>query len=427
MAKHLERTMRKNILTAFVALFLCSAATGFNFAQDADSYDNLTFPEIKYDLPEVRSVLLENGIKIYSLPNSELPLFEIFVLFKFETKPRHSLVNALEQISAKKIGILEEKGGEISFESTENRILFSCSVLKEFSDEVLVLVEEILSNLPSATQWDDNFHNSRRQEPMKANTLADIEFDNRLFANETTKNDISKIQPEEVSKVVVGVSGQFDFKKIKASFNRCQNIPARNGKKKNENEFTRKYEGKTTVVHTAASLTTDYLRMGFLVPGINSKDHYALLVINEILNHSLLSELRIKRGLVYSVGSFYGSDERFGKIVISSRVHPRKRNQIIEIIKQLLFQSSGNVEAGLELAKSYLRSQFLWKVSSDAKLLEEILRLESLGLSYSYVAEYFENIERVSSTDVLNLFTKYLTDKNLVTVVLSSQKTISEK
>ncbi|MCG6964921.1 MAG: insulinase family protein [Chromatiaceae bacterium] len=124
-------------------------------------------------------------------------------------------------------------------------------------------------------------------------------------------------------------------------------------------------------------------------------DYYALYVGNHVLGGgSLVStlgeEVRNKRGLSYSVSSFFSPMQVEGPFLIVAQTKNAKADETLRVMRETLarFVSDGPSEQDLEAAKSNLIGGFPLRISSNGKIIEY---LAMMGF-YDYPLDYLETL-----------------------------------
>ena len=392
----------------------------------AQVYDYSSLKLDKPDLrfPVIKTEQLDNGIKLYYSDENSVPLFNIFILLKYPSTEQSKFTQLLQSRIAMnhdaRIDSLVMLGAEYTSSPIEGGLLLSWSILSEYSDILLELIKNTFTKItiPEYT----SLSSSDKKAPKRASEVADIEFDNRLFDVDSSAIKIDKMIRQDTIKIIVGITGIFNLDRAKAVLNNMRNAITYPANSEDEIIYSQKYAGIQTMVRTNSRLKTDYLRMGYLVPGIRDDNYFPLLIASEIIDHNLLYEIRMQKGLAYQINCNYLFNENIGKILISARIDPGKTEKVVENIDTLLSKiSKGKIDQeDLDIARSTLEFNFLRKIANTSLLLKEIMQFEAFDLPDNYVSEYFKRIEKTTVTDVQNILKSRLSPDNLVTVILSS-------
>ncbi len=166
-------------------------------------------------------------------------------------------------------------------------------------------------------------------------------------------------------------------------------------------------------------------------PGISREnpDFYALSVMNYILGGGgfasrLLEEVRDKRGLAYSVTSFFDPGKYPGSFqVILQTKNSSAQEAVSLVLKQLrLIREEPVSDKELEGAKKYLIGSFPLRIDTQAKLANFMLQEEYYGLGLDYPGRYPQLIGSVTKEDVLRVAKTYLHPDSYFMVVVADLK-----
>ncbi|MCM2251022.1 MAG: insulinase family protein [Ramlibacter sp.] len=164
-------------------------------------------------------------------------------------------------------------------------------------------------------------------------------------------------------------------------------------------------------------------------PGYKRKDpdFFALLVGNYILGGGgfvsrLSQEVREKRGLSYSVYSYFSPGLHAGAFTLGLQTRPDQAAQAVQVSREVLarFVAEGPTPAELKAAKDYLVGGFPLLLDSNRKLLENIANIAWHGLPLDYLDTWTRQVERVSVADVRAAFARKLQPDRMVTVTVGA-------
>ncbi len=139
-----------------------------------------------------------------------------------------------------------------------------------------------------------------------------------------------------------------------------------------------------------------------------SPDRYALLLLNILLGGNMSSrlfqEVREKRGLAYSIGSFSESNVDSGQVGIYTGVNPQKVQESIEVITDIVADFARGIlqEKDLERAKGFARANlYLSSENMDARMMRlaknELIFQQQISLSEIDAALVNVNVEEVNN------------------------------
>ena len=158
-------------------------------------------------------------------------------------------------------------------------------------------------------------------------------------------------------------------------------------------------------------------------------DFYALTVMNYILGGGgfsswLMQEIRNKRGLAYSVASFFNPGKYVGSFQIVLQTKNATAQEAISLsLKQMeRIRQERVAERELEGAQKYLIGSFPMRLDTQGKLANFLTQVEYYGLGLDYPDKYPSLIRAVTRDDVLRVAQKYLHPNNYILVVVANLK-----
>ena len=165
-------------------------------------------------------------------------------------------------------------------------------------------------------------------------------------------------------------------------------------------------------------------------PGFERRDpdFFALTVANHILGGGgftarLTEEVREKRGLTYSVYSYFAPGEHAGAFTIGLQTRPDQAQQALDLVREVLaqFVKDGPTEKELQAAKDNLIGGFALRVDSNKKLLDNVANIAWNGLPLDYLDTWTAQVQKLTLKDVRAAFAKVVKPRALATVVLGAQ------
>jgi zinc protease len=157
-------------------------------------------------------------------------------------------------------------------------------------------------------------------------------------------------------------------------------------------------------------------------------DFFPLIVGNHILGGGgftsrLTNEVREKRGLSYSVYSFFAPGLHAGAFQIGLTTRPDQADQAVAVAREVLqrFVREGPTEAELQAAKDNLVNGFALRIDSNRKLLDNVANIAWNGLPLNYLDDWTERVQRVSLADIQRAFSRVLQPERMATVVVGGR------
>jgi zinc protease len=166
-------------------------------------------------------------------------------------------------------------------------------------------------------------------------------------------------------------------------------------------------------------------------PGIkrNSPDYFALTVGNHILGGGgftarLTEEVREKRGLTYSVYSYFAPGLHAGAFAIGLQTRPDQAQQALTLVREVLakFVAEGPTEKELQAAKDNLIGGFALRLDSNRKLLDNVANIAWNKLPLDYLETWTAQVQQLSVADIRAAFARAVQPDRMVTVVLGGEE-----
>jgi zinc protease len=154
-------------------------------------------------------------------------------------------------------------------------------------------------------------------------------------------------------------------------------------------------------------------------------DFFTLTVGNYILGGGgfvsrLTEEVREKRGLSYSVYSYFAPGLHAGAFTLGLQTRPDQVEQAVKVSRDVLasFVAQGPTAKELKAAKDNLIGGFALRIDSNRKLLDNVANIAWNRLALDYLDTWTQQIERVTLADIRAAFARKLQPEKMVTVVV---------
>ncbi len=176
------------------------------------------------------------------------------------------------------------------------------------------------------------------------------------------------------------------------------------------------------IAHPASQ---SHILLGY--PGIKrgDADLFPLYVGNYILGGGgfvsrLTEEVREKRGLVYSVYSFFMPMAELGPFQIGLQTKKDQANAALKLVHETLdkFLKNGVTEKELIAAKANIIGGFPMRIDSNGKILDYLAVIGFYKLPLNYLDEYNKKVASVTTAQIKEAFNRRLKPANFVTVIV---------
>jgi zinc protease len=156
-------------------------------------------------------------------------------------------------------------------------------------------------------------------------------------------------------------------------------------------------------------------------------DYFPLLVGNYILGGGgfvsrLSEEVRQKRGLSYSVYSYFSPGLHAGAFTVGLQTRPDQAAQAVQVSRDVVrrFVAEGPTAAELKAAKDFMIGGFALRIDSNRKLLDNLANIAWYDLPLDYLDTWTKQVEKVTVADVKSAFARKLQPDRMVTVVVGA-------
>ena len=157
-------------------------------------------------------------------------------------------------------------------------------------------------------------------------------------------------------------------------------------------------------------------------------DYFALLVGNHVLGGGglvsiLFDEVREKRGLSYSVNSYFSPMTELGPFIASLQTDNSQQAEAIAVMREEIekFVLAGPDPAALDAAKQNLIGGFPLRIDSNKKIVEYLSMIGFYDLPLDYLETFPERVAAIDVAAVKDAFTRRLHPDKMVTVVVGKQ------
>ena len=181
------------------------------------------------------------------------------------------------------------------------------------------------------------------------------------------------------------------------------------------------------IAHPASQ---SHILLGY--PGIKrgDPDLFPLYLGNYVLGGGgfvsrLTEEVREKRGLVYSVYSYFMPMAEVGTFQIGLQTKKEQADEALKIVRATLadFLDKGVTDAELKAAKANVIGGFPMRIDSNSKILDYLAVIGFYKLPLNYLDEYNSKVAAVTAAQIKDAFNRRLKPENFVTVIVGAPNT----
>lgn len=152
----------------------------------------------------------------------------------------------------------------------------------------------------------------------------------------------------------------------------------------------------------------DFLASDFLGGGFTSR---------------LMREVRVKRGLTYSIGSFISTQKQYGRSGISTFTKNETIDRLINVIDETVtkIEKEGISDADLARSTESVVGAYPFKFENNNAFLGQLLLLDHIGRPYSDLFDFKEAVQKYNAKDVAKKITEVFSMKKQVIFVLGDK------
>lgn len=412
----------------------------------------------RFDLRDYEVKTLKNGLEVIMIKDESLPSFSLSLMLKSGSASDPNgksgltamVANLLEKGSAKRdatqiADAFGQIGSDFSASVAQDYIVFSAQSLSFQLDTLLNDFAEVLLRPAFSVQEMERLRALTLSKVKniydQPDDLADVAFNQFLYQSHPyakmqlgTVKDLQGLKRRDVIKhyfqqyrpnnAILAVVGRFDdsiFGKIEAKFGQWQSRPF---EPRPETPFP-EVKGLNLQIVDKSDLKQSQIIVGH--KGIQRKDtnFLVLRVANLILGGDLSSrlsvEVRVKRGLTYSISSRFEAKKDFGPFLVSTFTrHDKVGETVSEILRTLkVFRDNGVSEDELERVKALLRGQFPRTLETSEALAFNLSVLRLYGIPDSYLENYLDEIAKITKSQVDQAIQNYIRPEDIKVLVLS--------
>lgn len=183
----------------------------------------------------------------------------------------------------------------------------------------------------------------------------------------------------------------------------------------------------STPKRIAHPATQSHILLGMPSLSRGDPDFFALTVGNYVLGGGgfvsrLMNEVREKRGLAYSVYSYFMPLSEPGPFQLGLQTKKEQANEALKLVNSVVaeYVEKGPTAAELKAAKDNLAGGFALRIDNNRKILDNLSVIGFYKLPLDYLDRWVDNVERVSVADVKAAFARHVKPAQFATVVVGA-------
>ncbi|MBL0240780.1 MAG: insulinase family protein [Chloracidobacterium sp.] len=419
-------------------------------------------PEVK--VPAVWEQKLSNGMRVFGIENSEVPLAQFGIVIEGgllmedinKVGVANLMASMMTQGTARKTpqeleDAIQQLGAVINVSAGTEDIRVSVNTLAKNYTETLALVQEILLE----PRWDakefdltkQGVLSQIRQQQANPNEIAQNNFNLLIYGKDNIRSHNILGTAETVNSITIDDLKAFYAKNLSPSIARMNVVGALNkamvvGSLKS---LAKAWKAKSVSVpsyktpeppaksqvyfYDVPDAKQSVLRFGYPALAATDNDFYPATVMNYILGgggfaSQLTQQLREGKGYTYGINSGFAGTRSPGAFLIGSGVRTNVTLESAQLVKSILLDYGKNyTEKDMETTKGFL-------IKSNARAFEtaaaKLNMLENIG-KYGWKPDYVKGREQIVKSltvqQIKDLSQKYLNADKMIWLVVGDAKT----
>lgn len=142
----------------------------------------------------------------------------------------------------------------------------------------------------------------------------------------------------------------------------------------------------------------------------------------------LMREVRVKRGLTYSIGAYVSSQKQYGRSGIATFTKNQTINKLVEVISDAIekIRKDGISDEDLEKSRGAIVGSHPFKFESNRAFLSQLLYLDHVEKPYTELFQFNEAVMKYSAKDVARKIDEVF-GMNVQTIFILGDKSIESE
>jgi len=415
--------------------------------------------------PDIQHWKTKNGMRVYFVPAHELPMLDIRVTFDAgsardgELPGVAHLTNGLLKqgaagLDANAVATAFEKiGAQYGSGALRDMAWLSLRTLTDTQEAALEIFTKVLGQ-PDFPEKDfarriKQVLVSLEADDADPGTIASKAWYKALYGDHPyatpmkgTKESVSKITREDIRQFyqqfyvaqngLVALTGDINRKqaeaiaeKISAGLKKGKTAPALPPVKALE---------RAEEIHIPFPSEQAHVMIG--APGIErgNPDYYALYLGNHVLggggfNSQLVKEVRIKRGYVYSIYSYFLLSRQPGPYMIGLQTRLSQADDAVKVTRDTVkkYMETGPGAEELNLSRKNITGGFPLRIASNSDIVEYLAVIGFYNLPLDYLDNFNDNINAVTAEQIKSAYQRHVHPEKMITVIVGGPEKTATK
>lgn len=421
-------------------------------------------PEPAIQIPSIWEHKLSNGLRVYGIQNSEVPLVQFEIVMDGglllddinKVGVANMMARMMTQGTAKKTpqeleDAIQQLGAAINVSANTEDVRVTVNTLARNYDATLALVEEILLE----PRWDakefdlvkQSVISAIRQQEANPNAVAQNQYNLLIYGKDNirSRNILGTI--DSVNAITLDDLKAFYAKSVSPSMARMHLVGAL-GKAKVTSSLSKlgtawaskKVEIPVYKSPAAPAKSQVYfydipdakqsvIRIGYPALAATDADYYPANVMNYILGgggfaSQLTQQLREGKGYTYGINSSFTGTRSPGTFTIATPVRTNVTLESLQLVRSIVSDFGKNyTDADLATTKGFLIKSNARAFETAGAKLGMLENISKYGWKYNYVNDRSAIVKSMTVDRIRELSGKYLNADKMIWLVVGDAKT----
>lgn len=419
-------------------------------------------PEVK--IPVIWESKLANGMRLYGIENSEVPLVQFEIVID-----GGQLLDSINKVGVANFSArmmtqgtqrktpqeleeaIQQLGASINVVADTEDIRIRANTLAKNYDAVLALVEEILLE----PRWDakefdlikQSTLSAIRQQDADPNEVADNAYNLLIYGKDNIRSRNIFGTVESVNAITIDDLKAFYNMALSPSVARMHVVGALDKTRISSSLKALDTKWKAKIVEIPVYKTPELptkpaiyfydvpdakqsvLQIGYPALAITDPDFYPATVMNYILGgggfaSQLTQQLREGKGYTYGINSGFAGTKSPGTFTIASGVRSNVTLESTQLIKSILQDYAKNYsDKDLETTQGFLIKSNARAFETAGAKLNMLENISKYGWKYDYVKGREQIVKGMTIAKIKDLSAKYLNPDKMIWLVVGDAKT----
>ena len=191
---------------------------------------------------------------------------------------------------------------------------------------------------------------------------------------------------------------------------------------------------KAEVIHIPYPSKQAHIMIGQPGDKRGDKDYFKLYLGNHVLGGSgftsrLMKEVRVKRGLAYSVYSYFIPMQENGPFMLGLQTRLSETDKALEVVRDVLrkFQKEGPTEEELKASKLNITGGFPLRTASNDDIIGYLAMIGFYAMPLDYLDTFTAKVNKITRDEVIDAFNRRVDPDKMLTVIVGGEEKHKDK